>query len=39
MQVGTEILNDYIGKYTGIYTITTMEEKCENCSEEPIDRR
>ena len=21
-----------IGKYTGIYTIATMEEKCENCS-------
>ena len=25
-------LNDHIGKYTGIYTIATMEEKCENCS-------
>ena len=22
----------YIGKYTGFYTIATMEEKCENCS-------
>ena len=28
-----------IGKYTGFYTIATMEEKCENCSWEPIDRR
>ena len=21
-----------IGKYTGIYTITTMDEECEKCS-------
>ena len=34
-----EDLNDHIGKYTGIYTIATMEEKCENCSQESIDRR
>ena len=25
-------MNDHIGKYTGIYTIAAMEEKCENCS-------
>ena len=24
--------------YTGIYTITTRDEKCENCSWEPIDK-
>ena len=26
------------GKYTGLYTIATMEEKCENCSWMTIDR-
>ena len=35
VQVGTEIL---YGKYTGIYTIATKEEKCENCSWKTIDR-
>ena len=25
------------GKYTGFYTITTKEEKCENCSWMTID--
>ena len=30
--------SDYIGKYTGFYTNTTMEEKCENCSWMTIDR-
>ena len=25
-------------KYTGIYAIATMEEKCENCSWMTIDR-
>ena len=28
-QVGTELWN---GNYTGIYTITTKDGKCENCS-------
>ena len=31
-KVELEDLNDYIGKYTGFYTIATIEEKCENCS-------
>ena len=29
VQVGTDILN---GNYTGIYTIATIDEKCEKCS-------
>ena len=28
-----------IGKYTGLYTIATMDEKCENCSQQLVDRR
>ena len=35
VQVGTEIL---YGKYTGIYTNATKEEKCKNCSWKTIDR-
>ena len=27
----------YIGNYTGIYTIITMGEKCEKCTQEVID--
>ena len=27
----------YIGNYTVIYTIETMDEKCENCAQEVID--
>ena len=27
----------YIGNYTGIYTIETMDEECENCIQEVID--
>ena len=27
-----------IGKYTGIYTIATMDEECENCSWKTTDK-
>ena len=35
VHVGTEIL---YGKYTGFYTIATIDEECENCSWVTIDR-
>ena len=33
-----EVGSECIGKYTGLYTNATMEEKCENCSWMTIER-